>query len=578
MTVREQIRDRLVQVLGEGVDVHRCLAARALGRIGQTDAVAALVDALHDEDEDVRADAAVALGQLGDPASGDRLLENLLGDPSPEVKGAALDALVRMRHGKTVPWLLRLVRGKDPDIVWDESDFYESGWDDWADFQSKSIAALGALRITDAVPDIVEAMNDEFGQDLTEVAFPALARMGSAGIDALTRFMESDDGRTRRRAAAALAASKEPLAQEAVVRVLADVSPDVRLAAARVLASRDPADVRLAPLFSDSADTVRTEMVRRCGKAHAEKLPPLFDDPAPDVINAVFVLLADAPGLLPADEIAFQARRALVGPAPSDAAALALAIATPEEAVDLLAGIIADHSRPDAARCDAIRALAQCQGPQVLPSLTAAASDTVREIRLEAMTALLTLARAEESDDSPGEACQVLLSMIAGTLTPEPETPEESDAENSSVPVQTVMPPGPVGIEDPARIEDPAKIEDPARVADPAGDEDPVPREDNPEQAIPLSTLDAILGTGEPESADAVLADEEQVDLTEADVEFLRLSGQGPVKRRIALETDIPIPEDMRRFAARLLGDLDQDDVAQALAAALDDQIGRAHV
>ena len=82
-----------------------------------------------------------------DPVTGLGLTSTAAGDPSPEVKGAALDALVEMRHAEIVPWLLRLVRGKDPEIVWDESDFYESGWDDWTDIQTKSIVALNEVTV-----------------------------------------------------------------------------------------------------------------------------------------------------------------------------------------------------------------------------------------------------------------------------------------------------------------------------------------------------------------------------------------------------------------------------------------------
>ncbi|MCH8999001.1 MAG: HEAT repeat domain-containing protein, partial [Proteobacteria bacterium] len=71
----------LVRVLREGIDIHRCQAAQALGRIRDPAGVRALVDALLDEDEDVRTDAAGALARLAPPAAGRQLLENLLGDP-----------------------------------------------------------------------------------------------------------------------------------------------------------------------------------------------------------------------------------------------------------------------------------------------------------------------------------------------------------------------------------------------------------------------------------------------------------------------------------------------------------------
>ena len=45
----------LSELLSDGADVHRCAAARALGKIGHPAAVDPLLNALLDEDPDVRA-------------------------------------------------------------------------------------------------------------------------------------------------------------------------------------------------------------------------------------------------------------------------------------------------------------------------------------------------------------------------------------------------------------------------------------------------------------------------------------------------------------------------------------------
>ena len=71
-----------------------------------------------------------------------------------------------------------MVKGRDKEIVWDEEEFYDSGWDDWVDVQIKAVGALAELNAGEAVPDIVAAMRDENSQDMTAVAFKALARMG----------------------------------------------------------------------------------------------------------------------------------------------------------------------------------------------------------------------------------------------------------------------------------------------------------------------------------------------------------------------------------------------------------------
>jgi len=114
-------------ILSDGVDIHRYLAARASGRIGAPASVQPLIAALLDEDEDVRTDAAEALLELADPRAAQQLLENLLGDPCTEVKLAAIESLAKLQDAKVIPWLRRMVKGRDEEIVWDEEEFYSSG-------------------------------------------------------------------------------------------------------------------------------------------------------------------------------------------------------------------------------------------------------------------------------------------------------------------------------------------------------------------------------------------------------------------------------------------------------------------
>lgn len=70
----------------------RMRAAMALRRIGDRDAVPALIKALADEDEYVRVSAAAALGEIGDQTASPAL-EVALGDVSDIVRQAATRAL-----------------------------------------------------------------------------------------------------------------------------------------------------------------------------------------------------------------------------------------------------------------------------------------------------------------------------------------------------------------------------------------------------------------------------------------------------------------------------------------------------
>ena len=191
----------LSRVAREGVDVHRDLAIKALGRIGDRAAVPALIEALRDPDEDVRTDAAEALSALADPRAAGPLMESLLGDPCDDVKLNAIAALARLRDPKLTPWLIRLLKGRDEELVWDETEFHETGWDDWTDIQIKAIEALGELGAIEAVQDIAAAIDDEFGQDLTDAGFKALAKLGTPGVETLVRYLADGDERQRRRVA-----------------------------------------------------------------------------------------------------------------------------------------------------------------------------------------------------------------------------------------------------------------------------------------------------------------------------------------------------------------------------------------
>ena len=195
------VSDTLCDILLSGIDIHRVLAAQALGHIGGEDAIDALIKALLDEDEDVRTDAATALVRLKDPRSNIQLLENLIGDPCPEVKLAAMTALAASGNEEVKPWLLRIFAGRDEEIYWDEDEFFATGWDDWADMQLNAMNALADLGVEEAVPVIVSTINDNEAQDISDTAMKALSRIGSTGLKALASYCDNKDERLRRLAA-----------------------------------------------------------------------------------------------------------------------------------------------------------------------------------------------------------------------------------------------------------------------------------------------------------------------------------------------------------------------------------------
>lgn len=529
-------------ILSEGVDVHRCLAARASGRIGAPATVEPLIAALLDEDEDVRTDAAEALSHIADPRAGQQLFESLLGDPCTGVKLAAIETLAKLNDRQVIPWLQRIVNGRDEEIVWDEEEFFVDGWNDWVDIQIKAVNALAALNASEAVSDIVAAIRDEDAQDMTEAAFAALARMGSPGVEALAGFLDEKSTRLRRRAAAALAIVDVDEATAPLARALADPSAEVRLAAMRARASRFPADSRLEALLGDPNATVRAEAVRLFGGRYPNHLASLADDASKSVQVAALTALAGLTDYSADEALVTSLRAKLADSAPKVVAASARALANvaPQVAVDALIALLGDAKRSVDARLGALHGLATLGGKQSVEALVGVIDDPARAIRLETMSALARLAGAD--DAWPNAAGTALISALRGGYEPD--------------------------------VDDDTKNRTATTLAEPREEDgNPAPADEDEEEpgSFPTSTLNAIL-TDMPDAAELVGLPEEGIDLTPADMERLAMAKAIKGKKRMSLAPKIVLHDDIRRFAARVLGDLSLADVAQELAIALDDK------
>ncbi|MBE9555590.1 MAG: HEAT repeat domain-containing protein [Proteobacteria bacterium] len=539
-TPPNRVSARLSEILREGVDIHRTLAAQALGAIGRRDGVPALLDALLDEDPDVRVDAATALGLVSDPSTAPKLMDNLIGDPDTGVKLAVLDALVAMRHEAVVPWLIRLLKGRDEEMAWDEDAIYQDGWDDWVDMQVKAITGLAAFGVSKAVPDVIEAINDEFGQDLSETGFRALVRMGEPGIAALAGYLDGKDIRLRRRAAAVLATSDAPTAREAVGRALKAKSAELRTITLRAVAARNPRDERLAELFVDRQTEIRAETVLLIGRLYPARAAILLRDSNWDVQRAVLELIATAPSLFDGEELAELIRTRLQSESVDVGAAALKAISAllGEDALADIMGILTDRDIPLARRLAAIAALGRIGGEHAVAGFTAVLGGGERQIRLDAMGQLANLA---DDGEWPNPAGYALLAALRGELVQPPEIDESEEA-----------------------------------AAEETAEEEPEEFEDEPAPAydvFPTSTLAAIIAGDEPpSSAGETSQSVEPVVITEEDEEFLELSRQRAMrKQKVSPNPKVAAYQDVRRFAARVLGNVAQHDVARALAEALAD-------
>ncbi|NQU58597.1 MAG: HEAT repeat domain-containing protein, partial [Rhodospirillales bacterium] len=527
----------LCDVLLGGIDIHRVLAAQALGHIGGEEAVDALIKALLDEDEDVRTDAATALVRLVDAKADKQLLENLIGDPCPEVKLAAMTALAATRNSEVVPWLLRILASRDEDIVWDDDEFYATGWDDWLDMQLKAIEGLANLGVEEAVPGIVTAINDDEAQDITDTAMKALARIGPAGMTALAAYMEIDNARLRRHAASVIARCDGAEAVNAVRLAICDPSVDVRLAVTRGLAGRNPEDERLEALLLDDDPQVRLEAVRCCGEHHANRLDLLLDDKNEDVRLAVLDLLANHPELTDIPALGVRLRELVRSPSVSIAAAavVALAVVEPKNAAAELTDLMSGENISTEIQRGVIRGFKTVGGDQSVQGLVDILAGDDRQVRLEAMSAIADLAGQTDWPNVPGDT---LLAAVSGALVPAPEIKVEEEKDEAA--------------DDQEETVDETQVAEEAVVAEPEDD------------VFPTSTLESILG-GFKSQAEA--PPPEDVELTAEDMEFLNLTGGAEKKgrRTVPVVPDVVLHEDVRLFAARLLGNFPYPDVTLAL-------------
>lgn len=557
--IRPEVGAALCRVLRQGRDVHRCRAARALGRIGYEGAVAPLIASLLDEDEDVRADAAEALGRLGDRRGGEPLAQSLAEDPCGDVKVNAVEALGRLGDTSAVQLLRRLVRGRDESVAWDEEELLGAGWDDWLDVQAKAIQALGDMGAAEAVPDIVAALDDEMGQDLSEAGMHALARLGEVGIPALANYLQAQDERLRRRAVRALSEAGSGPARDALAGALSDESPNVRLGAIRGLAARDPADPRLAPLFDDPHPAVRAAMVGLCARHWPERLDVLLDDPSDEVQVAVLERLATGAGLPRPENLELRLRVKLRGPSEDVArsACRAIAAIAPAVALEDLSEQVHDRGCPLEVRRGAAKGLGELGTDKAVRVLRDAAGDDARLVRIEAAGALGRMASSHPPSASAREA---LLAALRGELVPAPEAGGalgSVERGGKSIPEEERAPNAPMVDEGEAKEAVPAHRVAEAVVAEAA----PV------EEAWPKSTLESLTA-GNRSVAPTVLP-QTPVALDETDLEYMALARKRPRKKRVSLEPTVPVHEDVRRFAARVLGDVADERVVSALAATL---------
>jgi HEAT repeat protein len=244
--MRGRLVPRLLQVLrGRRVDDSVLgAAAVALGQIGDPAAVPRLLKALDDADAGLRRAAAEELGEIGHKAVVPRLLK-ALGDADAEVRAVAAAALGAIRDGAAVPGLLKALGDADAKVSWvaaaalgeiGDASAVPGLLETLSDADSRlsvaAVAALGYIGDASAVPGLLKALGDA---ELRRAAAEALGQIGAPSVPGLLKALGDADAKVRAAAAAALGAIGDAAAVPVLLEALDDADAEVRWAAVEAL-------------------------------------------------------------------------------------------------------------------------------------------------------------------------------------------------------------------------------------------------------------------------------------------------------------------------------------------------------
>lgn len=244
----------MAQLSAEDLEVRRS-AAVALGRIGDSRATAALVNALGDKS--LAIDAVTALGQIGDPNAVDGLLK-LIGSEDASLRQAAVSALNSVMPPSMSERIIPLLHDLDPNV------------------RESAVKIAGYFGYPNAADALVELSRDE------------VERVRCAAIEHLP-FVEDER------------------AFEVIAGALKEETPNVRAAAARALGNMEgpQAVARLSEGLSDDDVWVRYFSARALGRrrdeASVEALKKVIEN---DEFNHVRIAALDSLGQIGGQRVA----------------------------------------------------------------------------------------------------------------------------------------------------------------------------------------------------------------------------------------------------------------------------------
>ena len=224
--------EEVIRALQSKDDDVREEAARALGELQDPRAVTPLISALDDPNHYVRREAAKSLGRLGDERAIPALINALKDDDRSGREGAA-EGLAELKEKALDPLIKSL---KDPD---------------W----HVRMGVLISLRIVGdkrVVSDIIDALKDE-NRFVRREAVKSLGRIGDERmIVPLTEALQDEDRSVRMRAVGALGKFGGEVVIEPLIQALKDTDSGVRLRAVQAL--EETKDTRAISAISNAVN------------------------------------------------------------------------------------------------------------------------------------------------------------------------------------------------------------------------------------------------------------------------------------------------------------------------------------
>ncbi|MEZ4730208.1 MAG: HEAT repeat domain-containing protein [Caldilineaceae bacterium] len=133
----------MLQALDSAKEEVRRIAARALGLIGNSQAVKPLLSLLTDKDQNTRCSAVRSLGLLGDSQAIPTIIETLMNDKNEFARSAAASALGQLGDSQTIKALLH---------AYNDSH-------NWV--RHAVMEALGDLKLANCIPILMHGLNDK---------------------------------------------------------------------------------------------------------------------------------------------------------------------------------------------------------------------------------------------------------------------------------------------------------------------------------------------------------------------------------------------------------------------------------